>query len=927
MIKNLSLLLFVVVCSFTALAQRATIKGVVADTSQKAKLTNSSILLIRNSDSVLVNSKRADKNGYFEFNNIQKGRYQVIVTYPKMADYIANLNLSDSSKIDLKTINMELQSMVINEVVIRAQKDAIRIKGDTISYQADSFKVAEGANVQELLKRLPGFEIGADGSIKAQGKDVTNVLVDGDEFFGDDPLLATKYLKAKSVKEIEVYDKKSKNAELTGIDDGKKEKTVNIKLKDGAKNGYIANLDANSNGDNFYDYGGMAGIFKNKLKAAVYGTNANLGLTSKVDRAMSNLKGSDYDIIEVGDDGSVMMMSYVGMGDDDYFNPQNGLPNNKVLGAHLSNKWDNNKKGFKLNYKYGDRNTDNHTTSNLQQLLPNGTTFISSGNANRHAQNLSNDVKANVEIAVDSSSTLKFSVGLKNTRGNFTSTGVDETHNINGLNVSQNFQSSTGLSTSDQYNGNINFTKKFKRKGRTLSIDLQPDVKKNTTDQNTLNKTSYYDVTGNLDRTDNLDLFKDDSGSQNSIASKISYSEPIGKKFILQTSYSFKNVYSESYKQTFDKNVPLGSQMKLIDSLSNNFKFNSTSHVGRGVIQFRHNNFSINTGIEGTGTNLSLNDLDRNNQFDRNYLNLAPSANITYKIARNTGVSLSYNGRTAQPSLNQLQPIREINNPLYQVVGNPNLRPSFTNNFGIDFNSYVPKTQQSLFGYISFNEVNNQIVSTEIIDQNNKRTVSYVNINGNKNYGGYLSYYKGFAKLHMNLNLSLSYNRGEQSTFINSVLNKSINNNWSISSGISYYTEKLNFSYRPRLTLTSGTSTVGVLFTGNTVMHTHDISSTLQLPYNAEFSTNVSLNYRPADAAFAQDLNTAQWNASFGVKALKDKSLLIKLSVNDILNEKIGYNRYVGGNTISESTYSYIPRYFLLGINYNFSGNFGTKEK
>ncbi|RZK97965.1 MAG: carboxypeptidase regulatory-like domain-containing protein [Pedobacter sp.] len=170
MLKKLLLLAIFVGSFAVASAQRATIKGIVADTTEKRRLVNSAILLIRNTDSVLVRSIRADENGAFEFTKVPKGRYQVIVTYPKMADYIANLNLSDSSKIDLRTINMELQSKIIEEVVIRAQKDAIRVKGDTITYQADSFKVTAGANVQELLKRLPGFEIGEDGSIKAQGK-------------------------------------------------------------------------------------------------------------------------------------------------------------------------------------------------------------------------------------------------------------------------------------------------------------------------------------------------------------------------------------------------------------------------------------------------------------------------------------------------------------------------------------------------------------------------------------------------------------------------------------------------------------------------------------------------------------------------------------------------------------------------------------
>ncbi len=924
MIKKLLLLVILFTTAMSsALAQRASIRGAVMDPAENLKLVNSSILLIRSADSVLAKSVRADSEGKFQLSNLQKGRYQLVITYPKMADNIFTLNLSDSSNIDLKIINMEQKSKVIEEVVIRAKRDAMRIKGDTITYVADSFKVEAGANVQELLKRLPGFQIDADGTIKAQGEEVKTVLVDGDEFFGDDPLLATKYLKASSVKEIEVYDKKSKNAELTGIDDGTKNKTVNIKLKDSAKNGYIANLDANTNGNDFNDFGGMFGIFKNKMKAAVFGNQANIGLRSKANNAFNNLKGNDYDLIEVSDDGSIMIM---GFGDSDYFNPSNGLPNDRTLGAHLSNKWNDNKIGMKLNYKFAERENTNLTTSNFQRLLPNQQIFVTSGNADNKNSNLTNDLSGNVEIKIDSLSNLKFSFGFKDGNGNITTNELSKTIDGNGLDISNNFQQNLGTSTNEGMNGNINYSKKFTKKGRSLIIDLQPDLKSSSSNQTSLNTTNYYTSGGILDRTDNLNLLKINSGKQNSIGSRVSFSEPISSNITVQATYSFKNTYSESFKNSYDNTQLIGGKPKQVDSLSNNFEFNSLSHIGKGVIQYKNPKFGVNIGLEATQTNFSLNDLDRKSEFNRSYLNLGPNSNLNIKLADNLNLRANYTGTTRQPSLDQLQPIRELNNPLYQIIGNPLLKPSFTNSFSTGINSYTPKTQQYLSIGINYNMVNNEIVNTETIDENNRRVISYINIDGNKNYGANIYYDRGFEKYKISLNGNLSYNKSERTALINNVFNESINESYNIGYGFYFYPKNITFSYNGYSAINTGRSTIGQLFAGNNITHNHNFRLTIKLPYNMEFTNILSVSLRPANAVFTEPLNLQKWDSSFAVKALKNNALELKLSVSDILNQQIGYNRSVSGNTLSESTYSFIPRYGLIGINYNFGGNFKSKE-
>lgn len=915
MLKSYLLLFVFMLAYLGASAQRATIKGLVTDSLDANVLQNATILLIKSADSMLVKSVRADRTGKFIFTHINKGNYTLLISYPKMADYITTIKLQNDDEIDLGRIKMDLKSKLLNEVVIQAAKRAVRMKGDTLVFQADSFAVRNNANVQELLKRLPGIVINPDGSIKAQGKKVETVLVDGDEFFGDDPLLATKYLKANAVDEIQVYDRKSKNAELTGIDDGVKNKTINIRLKENAKNGYISTLDANAGTDRFSDYGGMFGIFKNRMKAAVFGTASNLDNHSKIANSMRRLKGEDYDVIQVGDDGSSIMYSSGMEDDDESYSLGSGLPNNLNIGAHYSDKFYNNKMGIKLNAKSFDYKSSNRETSASTELLPNGNVFISSGNNDTKSNTNGENIKAGYSFNIDSVSTLRIAFGAKKSRSDNKSSGYNDTRRENGIFISQNAQVNTNNGTGDGFNGNINWSKRFKKGGRTLSVDLQPETQHNNSLERSINTTSYYNDNGELDRAEDINLYKSIRGNKNSFGARINFTENISKKWAMQASYSFKTISSDSYLHVSD-------EVKKIDSLSNNFEFNNFSNVGKMVVQYRLSNFSISAGMEATRTNFELLDLDRAVEFDRTYLNLAPNTNLNYRIGSNSTLSVNYNGYMQQPSMDQLQPVRQLNNPLLEIVGNLALRPSFTNNFSIYYNGFQLKTDEYLSAGFNYGLTSNAIVNSEIVDEFNKRTLSYINLNGGNSLSGNIGYSKGFSKLNFRVGADLSFNTSNRLSVINFTTNKTRNNQYNLGSSFSYYTPRLDISYAPSASFMYGSSSIGGINDGKSLSHSHEFSGTVQLPYRFEFNSTISLSFRPANASFDEDLDVAIWNCYLSTKLLKSEALEIKLTVIDLLNQKIGYDRFVGGNMISETTYSYIPRYALIGINWNLSGNF-----
>ena len=220
--KAVVLVLVILAILPASFAQLTSIKGTVIDTTEDRNLSNSVVSILRNSDSVLVGFARTDAQGQFSIKNVKPGQYIVMITYPKMADFVDHLKITGASDTTLGKVILTPKSELLKEVVVRQRLGAIRMKGDTLAFMADSFKVREGASVEDLLKKLPGLQVNKNGEITAQGEKVQKVLVDGEEFFSDDPAVVTQNLRADAVKEVQVFDKKSDQAAFTGVDDGEK---------------------------------------------------------------------------------------------------------------------------------------------------------------------------------------------------------------------------------------------------------------------------------------------------------------------------------------------------------------------------------------------------------------------------------------------------------------------------------------------------------------------------------------------------------------------------------------------------------------------------------------------------------------------------------------------------------------------------------
>ncbi|MDB5232045.1 MAG: TonB-dependent receptor, partial [Chitinophagaceae bacterium] len=274
------LILLSCICFFSAITfgQKATLNGVIRDTINKTTLSNTSVSLLRAKDSVLYKYTRSKQDGKFELTNIDPGKYILMITHFTYADYYDTLSLSGAA-VELNSVDLTLKAKLLENVTVRQTLAAMRMKGDTLEYRADSFKVRQGASIEELLKTLPGIQVDKDGKITAQGEKVEKVLVDGEEFFGDDPTIATRGLQADALEKVQVFDKKSDQATFTGIDDGQRTKTLNLKLKDDKKKGYFGKLDLAEGTNNSWTNSAMINVFKGKRKFSAYGIMSSTGKT------------------------------------------------------------------------------------------------------------------------------------------------------------------------------------------------------------------------------------------------------------------------------------------------------------------------------------------------------------------------------------------------------------------------------------------------------------------------------------------------------------------------------------------------------------------------------------------------------------------------------------------------------------------------
>lgn len=904
-------------CCLSLLAQSSHITGTIADTLEKKPLMNASILLLRPADSILISHTRSDASGHFRFQRIPPGHYLLLVTYPSYADYVDELTIKDTGALQLPPIPMMLKSTLLEAVVVKGT-GSVRIKGDTTEFNADSFRTEAGATVEDLLRKLPGIQVDRNGKITAQGEAVKKVLVDGEEFFGDDPTLVTQNLRADIIDKVQVYDKKSDQAVFTGIDDGQREKTINLKLKEGKKNGYFGRLTVGAGTDGYDDEEAMANYFRNKLKIAGYGILSNTGKTGLNWTERDNYGQSILGSADI--DASTGSISITGNGDDlDSWSGQyegQGYPTVRTGGMHFNNKWNDDALSLNGNYKYMDLGVTGTSNTNSQYILPDSLYY------NNQHQVFNNRIirqtlDGTYEMKFDSTSSLKI-LANGGTDHKATSSGYQSEYLASDSSLVNSNQRTTSTTGDNRVvNSNLLFRKKLAKPGRTFSLNIRENYTDNGSSGYLYSDTKLYNA-GNPISDSLIDQYKDFHTTALLIDSRATYTEPLSKTSFLVLNYGLEVNNNHSDRNSYNKGY--GGKYSMLDSLySNNYQYNVlTNRAGMGY-RFSGKRLRFSAGTDVGISRFDQRDLLADTTSTRRFVNWYPTANLTWSFSSMRRLTLQYNGVTTQPSVTQIQPILTNEDPLNIYIGNPGLKPQFDHRVGLNFNDYQVLTDRSMWANIWSTFTANDIGTSVTVDSG--RSVNqYVNVNGTWSINGYLSYSFKWKAPDIRFNVHSNGSQNSNVSVVNGLPNDTRSGTYSLGTGIYKSKEKkyflgvdLNASY----TTSRSTINTGVI----TRYWTYEIqpNAEVYLPLRFTLHVDADINLRQVTPAFPSNNNVALINVWAGKKLLKHDALLIKVSVNDLLNQNIGFNRTVNSNFISQNTYSTIKRFGMLSIVWNFT--------
>ncbi|MBB1192438.1 hypothetical protein DNC80_01990 [Flavobacterium sp. SOK18b] len=921
-----TLVIFFYFC-FSAFSQKTKLSGVIMDGNEKTPIHNSVVALLTPVDSVLFQFTRSNKDGKFLLQNIKPGKYILMTAHNQYADYLEDITITDKD-MDMGNINLMSKMELLREVVIKT--GSIKIKGDTTSYRASDFKVDANANVEELLKKLPGIQVDKNGTIKAMGETVEKVLVDGEEFFGDDPGMAVKNLRADAIKEVQVFNKKSDQAEFTGIDDGDTKKTINLRLKEDKKKGYFGKVDGSNqpftDSDSRYNSNVMVSSFKGKRKLSAFLLNGNTGQDGLDWQDSDKFGGGSGNVsMSMDDDGNVNYEWTGGDTDQEpYVDTQNGFIKNTNAGVQYSNKWGE-KHSLNLSPKYNRQSYQNNNSRSTQTQV--GDTQLNENRSTVSHVNRDNfKLNAVYDVKIDSVNTLKITA-----KTNFYNTESDEftTGNTTGSDgLIRNNQERLFTTKSDKValSAGALFKHKFAKARRTLSVNTNWNTL-NTNANNFLKSANESFEGGVFAFSNEVDQNKIGEKNTQNLTVNTTYTEPLGKKFALQLSYQIANNSGDSNFITYDFSDITGKYDVVVESLSNQFEQNITTH--KPVIKLNYNakkiNYSFGSGFGFTSFNLQ--DLTLNKEYKRSFTNFFPSANFSYKYKSNSNLRVTYQGATRQPTIDQLQPLRNNQDFFNQIVGNPDLKQSFTNSINVSNNSYDILTETNWFQSISFRTTSNLISFNRDIDPESAKTITTpINTNGNFSGNFYMGYGFKIKKIDLSVNLSPSANFNRS---VNSINNK-INNSNTLNSSFSIYLNKskekkydisLNNSFSNSRNATSQNNEVKSFNTNNLGL---DVAVYFREKW--KISTDYNLYSRQKTVDFQTNLTNQLWNARLQ-RTFKNDEFTAYVMVRDILNQNIGINRFVYENTIGEERNDRLRRYAMIGFTWNFKNKNGLEKK
>ena len=936
------LLLLMAIASF---AQQRLISGQITDRDTKEAIEQVTIQLLK-SDSTYVAGAISNENGLFHVTAPANGKYLLKISSVGYKSTVKRIQISDNKDLAMGKIVLGAEAIMLQGAVVTAMAQKVTLKEDTFVYNSSAYRTPEGSVVEELVKRLPGAEVSDDGTIKINGKEVKKILVDGKEFMTGDTKTALKNLPTSIIEKIKAYDEKSDLSKVTGIDDGEEQTVLDFGIKKGMNKGLISNIDLGVGNKSRYNMRGMGGYFNDNNRFMLF---ANANNTS--DRGFG------------------------GGGPGRGFGGANGLNASKMIGANynyeLKDKFKFNT-SLRWNHSDGDiwsrRSSENFmgSSSSFSNSLTQNFSRSNSWNGNIRLEWMP-DSMTNIlfrpSISWSTSDGLSGSQSASYNKDPYTITSKDplSEEGIEELDKAEamvNSQLTNRITYSDNNNirGMLQVNRKLGNKGRNITFRVDAKYTDNDSKSISLNNAKLYLVqtAEGKDSTYQTNRYNLTPSKNYSYAGQLTYSEPLWKATFLQFSYKFTYSYSKSDRSTYDFSKyamsgdheyrgwdsylnPFAGHLNDYrdDNLSRFSEYRNYNHDIQVMMRFIRQKYNLNFGVMVQPQQSKYIQDYQGVHVDtvRNVVNVSPTLDFRYRFSKMSNLRINYRGTTSQPSISQLLDITDNSDPLNISMGNPGLKPSFTQNFRLFYNNFVQNHNKGIMTFVNFSTTNNSISNKVTYDETTGgRITRPENINGNWNAMGAFMFNCSIDSAgvwnintgaHANYNNYVSYLSLDKKSDSQKNTTRSIT--WRQNLSFSYRNDWAEFSLDGTLTYNKAKNKLQPTSNLETWQFSYGPSMTLTAPWGTSLNSSLSINSRRGYNDSSMNTDEFVWNAQLSQGFLKGKPLTIMLQFYDLLRQQSTFSRAISATSRTDTEYNAINSYAMLHVVYRLN-LFGGKE-
>ncbi len=899
--------LFLLLFFYSSNAQNeVVIKGTVYDINTQIPLELATVYFSNAKDSTIIEYANTDKNGAFKIATKKFDKPVLLkVNFMGYQTYTEELNALLENK-DFGKVYLLHNTKELNEVVIKSEAPPVRVKKDTLEFNASSFKVRPDANVEILLKQLPGFEVDNEGKITVNGKEVTQFLVNGKAFFDKDGAIALKNLPADLISKVQVSDLKTKKEELSKQESSSDYSSINLTIDEKKNKGYFGKFLGGYGTDDRYETSLIVNFFNNKQKISVLASANNIN-------ASGFSQDEVFDSMGGGRNASGNTRATVGK----------GITQSNLVGFNYSDEWSKELEAS-ASYNFSNSVNKNESKSNQANFLPTGTIFTESDSKAR-SENTGNKANFEFEYKINPTTRIVVTPRIDQTRSNSLSESSSFSKDENEASLNESGSKSYRESTATNFANTINFNKSFEKKARNFSFVFSNNNNDNESDALNISKTVFYQgAKPNDERNQNS---KGDN-NYNGYSVDIEYTEPITDSLRVRigTDFDWQNAMNDI--KTYDFDADSQAYSTLNDLQTNYTSYNRNSITPKVGLSFEKNKFTFNLNSSTSIVDFDNHSLYLNKVTDLNQKYVLPygRAQIRYKLDRSKFVVLRYDYSSSLPSSNQLMPVANLANPLNTIIGNPNLNPNKKNSVNLNYRNFDMRTRSGYSLFMRADFFDSEIVSISVYDDSGKRNTTYKNVTGTYttsiggNWNQTIKKEAHVLRYGLNINGNYSLDKG----FTNAVLYEAKSLGVSPRVYLSYdYGELLTVAPSYNLSYNESRYTNSSLNASSNVVHRINVQTTNYWPKNWIFGNDFGYTYNSnISDDFKKDFYL--WNTSLSY-GFFDKKMTLKVKIYDILNQNQSATRTISATTIRDEENTVLKRYAMFSLAYKL-GNFGGKE-